>query len=260
MTLFLHELKQNKTALLIWSLVISFMLAVCILIYPEMASEMDEISDLFSNMGAFSHAFGMSQINFGDFSGYFGIECGNTLGLGSAFFAALLGISVLSKEERDRTAEFLLTHPIKRWEIVLSKLLASLSQILILNLIVFASCFISAFIIGEKLSSDHLLILLSFLILQIEIFSISFCISTFLKKGGMGIGIGITVLFYFLNLISNITPDIKILKYITPYAYTDSGSILTNHSLEVKYLLIGFAITILTTLLAFWKYTKKDIT
>ncbi len=259
MTLFFHELKQNKTSLLIWSVVISFMLSICIIIYPEMASEMDELSDMFANMGAFSDAFGMSQINFGDFSGYFGIECGNTLGLGSAFFAALLGISVLSKEERDRTSEFLLTHPIKRWEIVLSKFLASLFQILIMNLIVFASCFISTLIIGEKISSDHLLILLSFLILQVEIFSISFFLSTFLKKGGMGIGIGITVLFYFLNIISNITPDIKFLKYFTPYAYTDSGSILTNHSLEVKYILLGIIITVLSAVLTFWKYSKKDI-
>ena len=259
MTLFLHELKQNKTSLLIWSAVISFMLAICILIYPEMASEMDQLSDMFSNMGAFSDAFGMSQINFGEFSGYFGIECGNTLGLGSAFFAALLGISVLSKEERDRTAEFLLTHPVKRWEIVLSKLLASLSQILILNIIVYTFCFVSTLIIGEKISADHILILVSFLILQVEIFSICFLISAFLKKGGVGIGIGIAVLFYFLNIVSNITPDVKFLKYFTPYAYTDSAGILNNHTLELKYVAIGVVVTVLCTVLAFFKYSKKDI-
>ncbi|MER2128192.1 ABC transporter permease subunit [Solibacillus sp.] len=36
------------------------------------------------------------------------------LGLGGGFFAALLGISALADEEKNRTAEFLLTHPISR--------------------------------------------------------------------------------------------------------------------------------------------------
>jgi ABC-2 type transport system permease protein len=54
------------------------------------------------------NSFGMDKLNFGEFMGYFGIECGNVLGLGGALFAALAGISALAKEEKDRTAEFLL--------------------------------------------------------------------------------------------------------------------------------------------------------
>ena len=97
MTLFWHEIKRNKLSLIIWSAAISFMLAVCVFIYPEMQSQMGEISTMFADMGAFSDAFGMDQLNFGEFMGYFGIECGNTLGIGGAIFAAILGVSALAK-------------------------------------------------------------------------------------------------------------------------------------------------------------------
>ncbi|MBO5019938.1 MAG: hypothetical protein J6D52_04660 [Clostridia bacterium] len=73
MNILFHELKQNKLAIIIWSVVISFMLGVCVIIYPEMANQMNEISNMFADMGSFSAAFGMDQINFGEFIGYFGI-------------------------------------------------------------------------------------------------------------------------------------------------------------------------------------------
>ena len=68
MTIFKHELKRSKTALLIWTVSICFMLSVCILIYPEMSSQMGEISDMFANMGSFSAAFCMDKISFGTLS------------------------------------------------------------------------------------------------------------------------------------------------------------------------------------------------
>ena len=101
MTIVKHELRRGKTALIIWTAAISFMLALCVMIYPEMSTQMGDISAMFADMGSFSAAFGMDRINFGEFIGFFGVECGNVLGLGGAFFAALVGISALAKEEKE---------------------------------------------------------------------------------------------------------------------------------------------------------------
>ena len=43
------------------------MLGVCIIIYPEMQTQMGDIGEMFSDMGAFSDAFGMDMLNFGEF-------------------------------------------------------------------------------------------------------------------------------------------------------------------------------------------------
>ena len=67
MTVFKHEMKRGKLSLIIWTAIIAFMLAVCVFIYPEMSTQMNEISDMFANMGSFSSAFGLDQLNFGEF-------------------------------------------------------------------------------------------------------------------------------------------------------------------------------------------------
>ena len=261
MTVFFHELKRNRIALIVWTAAISFMLGICVLIYPEMSSQMGEISEMFADMGSFSAAFGMDQINFGEFKGYFRVECGNVLGLGGAFFAAIIGISALAKEERDRTAEYLLTHPISRKRIITEKYLSVMAQILILNIVVVLVTVATIFMIGEKADFRNIaLLVLAYLILQIEIASITFGISAFLKRGGLAIGLGFAIMSYFLNIVSNLTDDAKFIKYITPFGYTDGSHILTNNSIEVKYLITGLIFTVLGIVIAYYKYTKKDIT
>ena len=114
MTILKHELKQSKLFFIIWTAVIGFMLGVSIILFPEMKKEMDMINEAFASMGSFTAAFGMDKLNFGTISGYYTVECGNVLGLGGAFFAALCGIAVLCKEEKNRTSEFLFSHPVSR--------------------------------------------------------------------------------------------------------------------------------------------------
>ena len=55
-----HELKLNLKSLLIWSFSVGGLGFICLLMYTSMDGEMMDMADTFSNMGAFSDAFGMS--------------------------------------------------------------------------------------------------------------------------------------------------------------------------------------------------------
>ena len=114
--------------------------------------------------------------------------------------------------------------------------------------------------VGETIpwKEVNLLHIANFL-LQIEIAGICFGISAFLKRGSLGIGLGIAVMMYFLNLISNITESAEFLKYFTPFAYTDGASIVANVELDVKFIAIGMVYAVAGIVIAYWKYTKKDI-
>lgn len=260
MTIFWHELKRGKIALLIWTAAISFMLGICVLIYPEMASQMGEISEMFADMGSFSQAFGMDQLNFGEFIGFFGVECGNVLGLGGAFFAAILGISVLAKEEKEHTAEFLLAHPVSRTRMITEKLCAVVMQIVILNVVVAAVTALTVFFIDEKVPVATLaLLFFAYFIMQLNIAAVTFGISEFLKRGSMGIGLGLAAVFYFVNIISNLTEKAKGLKYITPFGYTEGADIIANRAINEKYLTAGIIFGSVGIIAAYWKYKKKDI-
>ena len=261
MTVFLHELKRGRLSLLIWTVSIAFMLSVCIIIYPEMAKEMEGITDIFANMGSFSDAFGLDQLNFGEFMGYFAIECGNTLGLGGALFAAILGISALSKEERDHTAEFLFSHPISRRRVITEKLLSVYVTLLIFNAVVMAISLVMMLVIGVDADfSKVLLLFLANLLMQIEIASITFGISAYLSKNGLGIGLGISFFLYFLNILANLTKELDFLKYITPFAYTDGADIIQNATLDGSYLIIGAILSACCIWFSYFKFLKKDLT
>ena len=260
MTIVKHELKRGRISLIIWTAAISFMLALCVMIYPEMSTQMGDISAMFADMGSFSAAFGMDRINFGEFIGFFGVECGNVLGLGGAFFAALIGISALAKEEKEHTAEFLLTHPVSRGKIVAEKLCAVVVQIVLLNLAVIAVTALSILAIGEDVPIKTLaLLFLVYFLMQLEVAGITFGISAFLRHGSLGVGLGLAAMFYFLNIVANLTEKAKALKYITPFGYTEGADIIAENAINGSYLAVGLALAVLGVVLAFWNYRRKDI-
>ena len=260
MTILKHELRLGRKAWIIWSASVSFLLIVTIFLFPEMKGEMDNISSMFSDMGSFSAAFGMDKMNFGTLIGYYAVECGNVLGLGGAFFVSLCAAAILCREEKERTAEFLLTHPVSRVRIISEKLMAVLIQVLAMNLIVYVLCIGSMAAVGESIPWKEVSLLhLAFLIMQIELCGICFGISAFMRKGSIGVGLGITFILYFMNLISNITEKAKGLKYITPFAYCDGSTVVTDLKLDAAKIAIGMTFCAAGIAVAYLKYTKKDI-
>lgn len=260
MTVFKKEMKQNTLSLCLWAGITAFMIILCVVIFPDMKGQMDNVNEMFANMGGFTDAFGMDRVSFGEIMGFYAIECGNVLGIGGGFFAALLGISALAKEEKDRTAEFLLTHPIKRNRVLTEKLLAVLIQIILFNAAVILGSIVSFSAIGETIAwKPFLLLHLAFFVLQIEIACICFGISAFLKRNSAGVGLGLAALFYFLNIVHNLSDNADLLKYITPYAYAEASSVVADEAIDLVLLSVGAATAVLFTVVGFIRYNRKDI-
>lgn len=260
MTIFKQELKSNKIQLIIWSLSIGLLVAICVLMYPDMKSQMNDVSDIFSSMGDFTAAFGMDQLNFGTLLGFYAVEGGNMLGIGGAFFAAIVGILALMKEEQGRTAEFLLTHPVSRCRVVTEKLAYVFCMIIILNAIVLLCSVLSILAIDEEVFWKELLLFhLAYLLMQFEIAGICFGMSAFLRRSGIGIGIGIAGLMYLLNIVANISEDAKFLKYISPFGYTEGADIINTLKINTDYLIPGMMLMAVGIIIAYIKYTRKDI-
>ena len=260
MTLLKHELKQGFKTLAIWTASIGFLIAICLFLFPEMKGEMDGVSDMFASMGSFTAAFGMDRLNFGTLIGFYAVECGNILGLGGAFFASLIAVSALAKEEKEQTAEFLLAHPVSRVSVISSKLAALVTQIVVMNAVIFALSAACIAAIGEEPAWKEICLLhLAYFLLQLELAGICFGISAFLRRGSLGIGLGIAAMMYFLNIIANISEKAEFLKLITPFGYAEGADIVSNGSLDGKLVLIGMAFALIGVAAAYWWYSRKDI-
>ena len=260
MTVFKLELRQGKTALIVWTAAIGFLLAVCIFLFPEMKGEMDTLTSVFASMGSFTAAFGMDRLNFGELSGFYAIECGNILGLGGAFFAALTAVNVLAKEEKDRTAEFLLTHPVSRGRVLAEKLCAVLAQITAMNAVLLALSLGCMAAIGEDIPWRTVLLLhLGYFLLQTELAGVCFGISAFIRRSGPGIGLGLAAAMYFLNLISNLSSSAEFLRYVTPFAYCEGADIISSGELDTALVLLGLGYAVAAAAAGCLHYTRKDI-
>ncbi|MCI6955730.1 MAG: ABC transporter permease subunit [Candidatus Faecousia sp.] len=260
MTILRHELRQGWKGLAIWTGCIGFFVVICVLMYPQMEQQMSEVNAMFASMGAFTAAFGMDRLNFGTLTGFYAVECGNILGIGGALYAAMTGAGILSKEEQTGTAEFLLTHPVTRCDVTAGKLAALMLQILILNVLVYGMAIACVTAIGDAIPWKELTLLhLAYLLVQVELGGICFGISAFCRRGSLGVGMGLAIGMYFVNILANITEEAEFLKYITPYGYAEGADILAEEKLNAVYVLIGLALCAAGILTAFWQYRRKDI-
>lgn len=260
MTVLRHELRQGWKGLAIWTGCIGFFVVICVLMYPQMEQQMSEVNAMFASMGAFTAAFGMDRLNFGTLTGFYAVECGNILGIGGALYAAMTGAGILAKEEQTGTAEFLLTHPVTRFAVTAGKLAALMLQILILNILVYGMAIACVAAIGDAIPWKELTLLhLAYLLVQVELGGICFGISAFCRRGSLGVGMGLAIGMYFVNILANITEEAEFLKYITPYGYAEGADILAEEKLNAVYVLIGLALCAAGILTAFWQYRRKDI-
>ena len=260
MTIVKHELRMGRMSLAVWTGAIGFLLVICVMLYPEMKGDMESVNQVFSSMGSFSEAFGMDKVSFGSVMGFYAVECGNVLGIGGAFFAALCASASLAKEEKEHTAEFLLTHPVSRRSIITSKLVSVILQVAAMNIVIFLLAVISMVVIDEDISwKEFTLLHLSYLFLQVEIAGICFGVSAVLKNGSTGVGLGIAAVMYFLNIIANISDKAAFLKYITPFGYAEGTDIVTDGCIDAGYLIPGMIYCIAGIAAAYIIYCRKDV-
>ena len=259
MTVFIHELRAGAKSFLLWCLVIGALMVLCIALYPSMAGSMGEVSAMFAGMGDFSAAFGLDKLEFGTIMGFYGTECGNILGLGGAFFAALTAMGLLAGEEGGHTAEFLLTHPVSRIRAAAEKLAAAAVMVIGLNLICLACGAGAILAIGEEADWSRLLQYhAALLLMQLEICGICFAISAPLRRSSYGLAMGLTALLYFLGLAVNLDAGLDWMRFLTPYYYADAARIFAGESL-VGSLASGCVLGVAGGIFGLWWYRRKDI-
>lgn len=260
MTLYKHEMKRNFKSLLIWTLCVGGLCFGCILLYTSLEDSLQNLADVYANMGAMSVAFGMDKMSLATLTGFYATEVGMMHGLGGAMFAAILGTSMVSKEEAGHTAEFLNVFPISRGRIVVEKYMALISNVFAFNLVCVV-LYVSGFVMmGEDIMAKEMAYYhMAQFLMQAEIGTVCFMISAFSKRNLMGAGLGVAILMFAADMMCRIIPAIENVKYITPFYYSNGADIFTSGTLEAGMVAIGTGILLLTFAVALVKYCRKDL-
>jgi len=258
--IFLHELKRNKKSLIIWTFVIAGFNLCMLLMYPSLQESMEEIYGAYAKMGAFSEAFGMDQLNIATAKGFYGMYIGIMLSLCGAMYAAILGSGMLSKEEGGHTVEYLFTLPYSRVHIIINKIMALAVLILGFELVNLITGILGLAIIDEL---DFIKELLLFhgaqTCMHLEIAAIGILISSVTKKVNVGIGLGIALLFYFMDMMARIMDSLVAFRMITPFYYANAADVIAKGTVKGGYLALGIAIAAVSLAAGTMIYKKRDL-
>jgi len=263
--LMVTEFRRNLKSLILWTSIVAGMAALMLMLYPAFKDAFSQLEEMLSIYPEeFLEAFGMGEggLDMSDFYGWFGVEGYLFVNLIGGSYAAILGGSILSKEEDDKTIEFLLSKPISRSRILFGKAGVVAINLLLMNTFVGAVLLIAFNIYGDLNVAVWLLYAYAPFILQMIFAGLSFFISVFVTKSRkvLSIGLGLVIGLYVVDLISKLTEEFEYLKYITPYEYINAVTIVNDEMIKPLYLLISILLIGLSFFGAWYFYRKKDIT
>ncbi len=262
MNIFLHELKAYRKSTLIWAGSLAAITIFFLAMYPAFARDVNATMKIMEGFPeAFRKAFGIYMENFLTPLGFYAyilvyvILCG-------AIQAMNTGTSILSKEIRDRTADFLMTKPVSRVRILTSKLLAAFTSIVFTNIILVAVALLTMLALntGDLDMKLFFMVSVTLFFLQLIFLAMGILLSAAVSKikSVISVSVGTVFGFFILNMLDSILGE-KVIRYLTPFKYFDTVYILKNASYETPYLITGAAFIVAAVAASYAVYSRKDV-
>ena len=264
MNIFTYEFKTYIKSILIWSLSITGMLVLFMSIFPSMAADatlMDKILENYPE--AMLKAFGMSDgLSLSSVLGYFAFIFA-FVQLCLAIQSSYYGFHFLSVEERELTADFLMSKPVSRQQIITAKFLAAFASLQITNLFVWIGSFgsIMLFKDGHEFDLGNLIILLlSTILFQLFFLSVGMIITVLSKKIRSVLMFSMALSFglYILNAVKGVIGG-DILGIITPFYHFDAAYILEHNKYNIPMVSISVGIIVVSLVSSYFLYQKRNI-
>lgn len=260
LTILKHEWKSCIKNWMIWTICVGGMSFACILLFSSMQESMEGMAENFASMGAFSDAFGMSQLSIATLVGFYATEVGTIHGLGGAMFAAIIGTVMLSKEEDGHTSEFLFSLPISRGKILITKWCAVVMNVLLFNIVCVCLYVLGFIVLGEEIPVQEFALYHGMqVVMQLEIAAICFGVSACMKKNKFGVGLGIVLLLYAYDMMARVIPDLSDYKMISPFSYANAADLFSTGEISVSATIIGVVMLVVSLCVAYIVFTRRDL-
>ena len=263
MNVFKREMKAHRKSLIIWGISMIFMIVAGMGKYGGSITSGQSMNELMSKMPKSMQAIiGSGSFDLSKASGYYGILF-LYLVLMATIHSSMLGADIISKEERDRTFEFLMVKPISRKKIITSKLLAALVNIVIFNIItfVFSIMMVSYYGKGESVTGDIAVLMVGMFILQILFLFIGTSIAAITKspKTSTSLATAILLVTFMLSLIIDLNEKLLYLKYLTPFKYYEAKNLMYGGGFNPIFLILSFVIIAVLFFSTYVFYEKRDL-
>lgn len=260
MNIIIRELKSNLKGLIIWFVSLSLIFYAASFEYEAFAGS-EEVARAMEQFDFLFRAMVGASVDITSPEGYLSLVS-LYIYLPLGIYSGLLGSNLISKEERDKTAEYLFTLPVKRSQVLTSKLITGVIYSVILNVTLLTVTYFAFGRLGTSASYNQFVfnMALGVLLTQAIFYSIGALLSAVLRQYKRSGAITIAVLMstYMMSVLTGLTSKLDFLKYFTPFKYFDVNKMLNN-----DWQFIYFALTILIVVSSitgvFYFYKKRDL-
>ncbi len=263
MNVFLNEMRAHRKSLILWNIGIVFLIASGMSKYAGMSSTGQSMNDLMAEMPQSLQAImGTGALDLSTAGGYYGVLF-LYLVLMATIHATMLGAHIISKEERDKTVEFLFAKPILRSRIITAKLMAALVNIVIITAVSWASSIliVGNYSKGESVSSDIAITMVGLFIVQLLFLVIGTAIAAVSKKPkrAASLSSGILLITFILSIAIDLNDKLTNLKYLTPFKYYEAKHVMYGGGLDGIFILLSLVMVTILTIGTYVWYRKRDL-
>ena len=263
MNIFKHELRMSSRSVITWSVSLAVLMFVFMSLFSGIAIDAELMNEMMSEFPEeLLIAFGMTGMDWSSVVGFYGfvfLFCQICL----AIQAANYGFSLVSVEERELTADFLLAKPVGRTKILTSKLLSALTGLTITNIVVWISSFVflDMYRGGKTYEARPVLLLLSSIVVfQLFFLSVGMLISLLVKRVRSVTPFSMALAFgmYVLSAFGGMLGEDK-LEIITPFKHFEPNYIISNAAYDTPLVLLSVSIILISVAGSYVLYSKRDI-
>lgn len=263
--LFLKEAKRNAMTLVLWAVVICFLIILTMSFYRTFIENQSQVIGMMNLIPkSILEMRGFANIN--ELLTILGFYTANNtvyMMLLGSIYAIILSSNILLKEEYNKTAEYLLSRPVTRSEVFLTKLAVIIMNIILLNLIADLAGYISLeiFKTGDYNFHSYLVLVLYTFLLNLLFGSLGLFISVLVKRSKpiTSFSIALVMIFYFIFSISKITPSGEKFGYISPFKFVNSNIAETAYGIKFWHALYFIGIPLILFIISHYRYQRKDI-
>jgi len=262
--MFKREMKVNLKSFLIWLVILIGIFLLVFLMYPSIINSdnikmMDEMMKVFPE--EMLKAFNMDISGIDSAYGWLKSEGFVFVLLIIGCYAGILGSNILLKEESDKTIEYLNSLPIKRNNIIFSKVLSGLIYITLMTVLLGIFNFIGLSLSGDFDKKQYILLSITPIFSSFVIYFLCLFLSTFTHKTKkmLGISLGIVLISYVLQTLSTIAETTEFLKYLSVFTLSDIRNVIVDISINPIMVIISFCLSILFFVLTIIHYNKKEL-
>lgn len=263
MNLFRREMKAYRKGLIIWCIGVFALIASSLSKLDTLSASDGALDELMSKMPKSLQAiFGIGELDLSTPIGYYGMIF-IYIALMAGIHAVMLGSGMISKEERDKTSEFLIAKPISRNGVVTSKLLSALVQVAIFNIatMIYSIGLLKAYSDDGTIVRDVVLFMAALFMLQLIFLSIGTATAAAGRhpKSASAISASILLAAYLLSTATDLNEKLEFLRYVTPFAYYRADRLLAEGGLSPLSVILSLAIIAVLTGITYSCYRKRDL-